>query len=116
VLRHNHHVVRFGVRRIDHGQFGGPHVLREVDRLPLADAHHRLDGLRADQQFAEHQQPDAAVQQHDACPLGEHQPAADEQHAGGSQALDELPQDPHRRVVERRFGVDEQPAEQDAQQ
>ena len=97
-----HHDVRFGIRAggFDKGQLGRPVIAGEVRCLPFLQRNLSLDRRQADQQFAEHHQPDAAMQQHDAGSLLKDHHAADQHHDAGKRRFQQLPQDAHRRIVQ----------------
>ena len=94
--------VRFGIRAggLDDRQLGRADVAGVVRRLTFFERNLSFDCHQADKQLAEHHQPDAGVQQHDAGALLEDHHAADQQHNTGQRPLQQLPQNPHRRIVE----------------
>ena len=64
----------------------------------------------------EHDERDAAVEQHDAGPLAEHHDAADQQGDARGGAFGELPEDADAGVVEPGFGVGEEPDSQNREE
>ena len=112
-IRHDDVRLGIGPCRLCDCQLGRTNVTSEVRLLPFFERNLSFDCQQSDEQLAEHHQPDPRVQQHHAGSLFEDHHAADQQYDARQRPLQQLPQNPHRRIVED-ISINPQPSQQQA--